>query len=71
MEFQGEILIFKIYLSGENVPESNIDLTSGGASANDWTFYPAEKEINLLPFFTFQVADVTESDVQTVKVGKK
>ena len=33
---------------------------------SDWTYYPAEKEVNLLPFFTFQVADVTETDIMDV-----
>lgn len=65
-----EILIFKIYLSDLNTPHSNIDLSGNATNPKEWTFYPREKEVNLLPFFTFQVCDITQSPRQRIFIDK-
>jgi hypothetical protein len=41
-------LIFEIY-TNQNTPVTNIDLP------RNWSFYPSEEEVLLLPFFCFQV----------------
>ena len=50
--FKGVFLIFKIYLCSPmyNQIQSNIDMIG-----ENWTFFPTEEEVNLLPFFHFQV----------------
>ena len=64
-------MIFKIYVTNNNHPSSNIDLSSNSTNPSEWTFYPAEKEVNLLPFFTFQVADITQSERRKVELPNK
>jgi hypothetical protein len=50
-------LIFKIFLSRETtLAPSNIEL-----SGKDFSFYPSEQEVLLLPFFTFRVIDIVET----------
>ena len=39
--------IFEIFVSENNYPYTNIDLP------RDWSFYPTEEEVLLLPFFCF------------------
>ena len=46
------IMIFEIYVSGQNSPATNIDLP------NSYSFYPSQQEVLLLPFFCFQVISV-------------
>ena len=65
--FTGKILIFKIYCCSSNSPPGQLELSASSGGKSDWTYYPSEKEVNLLPFFTFQVADVTETDMMEVK----
>jgi hypothetical protein len=49
----GQLLIFKIYLSGANQPAQHIELKE-----KEFTHYLAEEEILLSPFFTYQVVNV-------------
>ena len=50
------MLIFKIMINRDNKVATNISLDSGATS--EFTF---EKEVLLLPFFTFRVVDITET----------
>jgi len=55
-------LIFEIYLSPNN-PHTGMKLP------NDWSFYPSEQEVLLMPFFCFQVISIDEIDsVTCIKV---
>jgi len=46
--FRGQLLLFKIFLSGKNSPVQHIEL-----KGTDFTHYAAENEVLLSPFFTF------------------
>jgi hypothetical protein len=47
-DFEGELLIFEIYLNNKNEMATSVDLTTG-----DFTYYKSEEEVLLLPMFTF------------------
>jgi hypothetical protein len=47
-EFEGHLVVFKIFLSDKNCPSSHIELTG-----TEFTHYSAEEETLLAPFFTF------------------
>ena len=34
--------------------------------SSEWSYHPQEQEVNLQPFFTFQVADITETESKDV-----
>ena len=53
-----------------NDPPGQLELNANVDGSSDWTYYPSEKEVNLLPFFTFQVADVTETEMIDVYFQK-
>jgi len=53
-KFAGDLLIFKIYLTQQNEPPTFIEL-----AGTEFSHYVAEKEVLLLPMFTFQVTQVT------------
>jgi hypothetical protein len=55
--WQGEFLIFKIFVSKENKVPSTVELIGG-----DFSCYPREKEVLLLPFFTFRVIDIVQTN---------
>ena len=46
--FSGELLLFKIYLTSKNDPPTFIEL-----AGKDFSYYEAEKEVLILPMFTF------------------
>ena len=51
--WENQILIFKIFLCSTNNPPGQLELLANASGKSDWTYYPSEKEVNLLPFFTF------------------
>ena len=56
----------EIHLNGRNQTATNIDLRH-----KDFTFYEAEEEVLLMPFFTFQVTDThTSSSVKDIELPK-
>ena len=55
-DFDGELLLFEIYLNNKNAISTNIELSTG-----DFTYYQSEEEVLLMPMFTFQVTKVTTS----------
>lgn len=55
-DFDGEILIFEIYLSGQNEMATHVDIREG-----NFTYYQSEEEVLLMPMFTFQVTKVEKS----------
>jgi hypothetical protein len=59
--FKNELLIFKIYINSDNKVASTIMLDSGATSA-----YLFEMEVLLLPFFTFRVIDITQTQEKLV-----
>lgn len=62
------MVVFKIYLSGNNEPSPHIELTGDA-----FTHYPKEEEVLLGPFTTFQVVEVTEQkrkSTQNIKTDK-
>ena len=53
----GKGVLTKIFINGQNSPQTYIDCRTNQL---DWSFYPSEEEILLLPFFTFQVMKIEE-----------
>ena len=53
--FDGELLRFRIFCTSKNEPRNHVKLDSP-----DWTFYPIEEEVNLLPFFQWQVSKIEQ-----------
>jgi len=53
-DFEGELLLFEIYLNNKNGISTNIELSTG-----DFTYYQSEEEVLLMPMFTFQVTKIT------------
>lgn len=58
--------IFEIYTTpGKNSTATNIDLAE-----DDWSFFPNEKEVTLMPFFGYQVVgtrnEENDHDGQTI-----
>lgn len=52
--YNDHALIFEIYLSNKNSPNTNIELPE------DWSLHPIENEVLLLPYFGFQVTQIQE-----------
>ena len=53
-------LIFEIYLTNKNKPNGNIEFDlDNKTNKSDWTEYPSEEEVLILPFFKFQVVKTT------------
>ena len=50
-------MIFRIFVSSQNSPLSNIEIPDG-----DWTYYPSEQEVLLFPFFAYQVLKAKVED---------
>lgn len=48
--------IFKIYTSKQNQPATKV------LAKKDWSFFPSESEILLMPMFCFQVVDIEKVD---------
>ena len=83
-DFDGEVLIFKIYLSGQNEVATNIDM-NGYFSETPFEKYETtgdymnstehtyNNEVLLLPMFTFQVAKVfktvTKKNIRLDKIN--
>ena len=47
-KFNGQLIVFKIFLSEKNDPSQHIEL-----KGTEFTHYMAENEVLLSPFFTF------------------
>ena len=58
--YDKEPTVFKIYLSADNNPVTNVELPP------DWSFFPGEAEVFLFPHFAFQVIGVTRNKATTV-----
>lgn len=50
--YDGRQCLFKIYLSKRNEPVTHVDLALG-ENPMDFSFYPSEEEVLLLPYFCF------------------
>lgn len=55
--YDGRQCLFKIYLSKKNEPVTHVDLANG-ENPTDFSFYPSEEEVLLLPYFCFQVIEI-------------
>lgn len=65
-DFEGELLIFEIYLNNKNEMATTVDLSIG-----DFTYYKSEEEVLLMPMFTFQVTKITKPDAKVeMSLGK-
>jgi len=51
--YNGNIIIFEIYLNNYNNTATHIDLAKG-----DFSYYTANQEVLLMPMFTFQVTNI-------------
>ena len=60
--YKEELLVFKIFINKNNKVASNILLSEGS------TEYAYEKEVLLLPFFTFRVIDITQTEEKRVQL---
>jgi len=65
-DFDGELLIFEIFLNVKNEMATSIDLRF-----KDFSHLASEEEVLLMPMFTFQVTKITRpEEKKEIKISK-